>query len=129
MSDVRETSIEELIDGPAIDVEPTPVAATVTDKDKLGAAELEAIAKGEELEKFLNTPTVKEAFSTLGKQYTAEWLNADTPEEREKVWALSRALLDVAKELRSVFERGRSAKTTRRKRLARESGVAKRKRA
>lgn len=128
MADDRETSPE--VEGPGLDVSPMPVPRskpTEEQKQQMLNEEGEAIRQGEELERFLNTPIVKEAFTRLGKAYTAEWLAAETVQERENIWALSRALLDVAKDLRSVFVRGRTAKATRQRRQARETAAEKRK--
>lgn len=129
MSDERE--IVEAEEAPGIDAAPTPMAVTrkKTEAEINAAeqAETEQIAAYNELSKFLDAPVVKKAFADLGKQYTAEWLNAETPQERENVWARSKALFDVAKELRSVYETGRTAKTTRRRRQAREDARRERK--
>jgi hypothetical protein len=111
--------------------EPTPMAGRSTKmSDEILAArvavETKAIDEFNELSKFLDTATVRNCFADLGKQYTAEWLDGVDVTAREETWAKARALLDLAKDLRSVYDRGRQAKATRRKRQAREVAPAKR---
>lgn len=82
---------------------------------RLEAERLQAVA-GEEMFEILNRPVVQQAFKDLGKDYYNEFLKADTPATRRDAWAKGRALLDLAKELRSVLDRGRIAKHARQNR-------------
>lgn len=82
---------------------------------RLEAERLMAVA-GEEMFEILNRPVVQQAFKDLGKDYYNEFLKADSPAARQAAWAKGRALLDLAKELRSVLDRGRIAKHARQNR-------------
>lgn len=84
---------------------------------RLEAERLAAVA-GDEMHEILNKPVIKKAFTDLGKDYYQEFLKADTQVARDAAWAKGRALLDLAKELRSVLDRGRMAKHARRNREA-----------
>jgi hypothetical protein len=84
---------------------------------RLEAERLMAVA-GDEMHEILNKPVVKKAFADLGKDYYNAFLKADTQAARDDAWAKGRALLDLAKELRSVLDRGRMAKHARRNRAA-----------
>ena len=101
-------------------------ASRETEDDKAARLENERqmIEDGEQLEKFLNLTVVKDAFAGLGKGYHAEWLGENEPEKRDLIWAKSKALLDLAKELRAVFARGRVAQHARQIRTANEERAA-----
>lgn len=82
--------------------------------------EREDIDAGKVMEDFLTHPVVAKAFADLGKHYYGVFIDADDAEARDAAWAQSRALKDLAKELRSVAGRGRIAEQARRVRLQRE---------
>ncbi len=81
---------------------------------------------GDEMTEILNRPIVQQAFKDLGKDYYNAFLKADTPASRRDAWAKGRALLDLAKELRSVLDRGRIAKHARQNREAQNEARARR---
>jgi hypothetical protein len=93
------------------------MAATGKETDEEKAARLEAERQaaedGAKMEVILNEPLIKKAFADLGKDYYAEFLAADTPQKRREAWAQSKALYNLAKELRSVLDRGTMAKHAR----------------
>lgn len=89
-------------------------------------AERQAIEDGTKMEALLNEPVVKKAFATLGKDYYAEFLHADTPLLRREAWAKSKALFDLAKELRSVLDRGLMAKHARQTRISQKEAAERR---
>ncbi len=92
---------------------------------RLEGERLMAVA-GDEMTEILNRPIVQQAFKDLGKDYYNAFLKADTPASRRDAWAKGRALLDLAKELRSVLDRGRIAKHARQNREAQNEARARR---
>jgi hypothetical protein len=86
-----------------------------TDEEKAARleAERQCAEDGAKMEEILNEPLIKRAFADLGKDYYAAFLKADTAPKRREAWAKSKALYDLAKELRSVLDRGRMAKHAR----------------
>lgn len=76
-------------------------------------AERQAAEDGAKLAEILEQPLIKKAFADLGKNYYADFLAADTPALRREAWAKSKALFNLAQELRSVLDRGMMAKHAR----------------
>lgn len=91
-------------------------------------AERQAAEDGTAVDDLFSKPIFKKAIVDLGKDYYQEFLKAKSDEERRDAHAKGNALLGLAKELRSVSERGRMAKHARKARAdAREARERRRK--
>jgi hypothetical protein len=110
------------------DVNAVPAASKETEEQRLARLEQEkqVIDDGEKLDQFLNHPVVGRVFASLDKQYHGEWLAETDPEKRDLLWAKSKALFDLAKELRATYDRGRIAKHARQTRERNEELRSKR---
>jgi hypothetical protein len=104
----------------------TPMAKLGGETPEQTAARLEAervmAVDGTEMQAILATPVMRKAMLDLGKDYYNQFLKAATPAAREEAWVKGRTLLDLAKELQSVVDRGRMAKHARKVRAAQEEG-------
>jgi hypothetical protein len=109
---------------PTPDLSPVAKTQPLVDTEQARLARLEQeraeIENGKVMDEFLTHPVVAKAFADLGKRYYGAFIAADSPEDRDASWALSRALLDLAKELRSVCDGGRTAEHARKVRSQRE---------
>lgn len=114
----------ETNDTGAPDLAPVESAKPISDAEQAKLAALaierEEIEHGKIMADFLAHPVISKAFADLGKVYYRRFVESNEPEARDEAWALSRALLDLAKELRSVIGSGRTAEHARQVRLRRE---------
>lgn len=74
---------------------------------------------------FLENQIVKDAFERVNKKYFAQFSSSDDADEISMVHARARALVDVARELRTVMDNGERAKEQRSAREEREATLAK----
>lgn len=91
-------------------------------------AERQTAEDGTAVDDLFSKPVFKKAIVDLGKDYYQEFLKAKTDDERRDAQAKGNALLGLAKELRSVSERGRMAKHARKTRAAAKEAAERRKR-
>lgn len=64
---------------------------------------------GQRMKEFLNDELMQQHFNDLLHGWQNMWLDAESPEEREKLWARSRALRDFIESLQSVINTGEMA--------------------
>lgn len=88
-------------------------------------AEGKAIQEGDVMRSFLENQIVKDAFERVNKKYFAQFSSSDDADEISMVHARARALVDVARELRTVMDNGERAKEQRSAREEREATLAK----
>jgi hypothetical protein len=67
-------------------------------------------SEGERVARFLADEAVKAAIARKQEEYHQTWKAAVRPEEREAIWAKSRALDDVLLELSVTVDRGKQAR-------------------
>jgi hypothetical protein len=72
------------------------------------------IRRGEHAASLLNDELLTEAFATIEKEYTEQWLNspARDSEAREKLWLSLKLLQMVRGHLQSTLETGQIARAT-----------------
>lgn len=68
------------------------------------------IIHGDAVERFVNDPTIQSVFAEQKLLYFNEWVETESPEERERIWAKARALDDIDTQLRAVVASGQRAK-------------------
>jgi hypothetical protein len=84
-----------------------------------------AIQEGDTMRAFLENQIVKDAFDRVNKKFFAQFSSSDDKDEIQMVHARARALVDVARELRTVMENGERAQIQRTAREEREATLAK----
>jgi hypothetical protein len=61
---------------------------------------VDTIEKGQNAERLLNDPVLKEAFTRAGEVFIREWMEGTTTEAREAAHAKQAALAEVEREMR-----------------------------
>jgi len=64
---------------------------------------------GERMSQFLNDELMQKHFNDLLHGWQNQWLDAPTVEQREELWARTRALRDFLESLQSVINTGEMA--------------------
>lgn len=68
------------------------------------------ILNGDAVARFLSDPTIQGVMQDQKLLYFNEWVEAESPEARERIWAKARALDDIDTQLRAVVASGQRAK-------------------
>jgi hypothetical protein len=64
------------------------------------------IQHGEAISRLLNDTTIQKVLSDLDARYYVQWKAAETPEVREGLWAMVRALGDLKRVLEGTVQAG-----------------------